>query len=221
MTNASTKWRTWCGTLLTLLVMSSAMPLAAQLRPVSVTGRFGLVGASDDYQTNCGHSSIAVGVDVRGAGRVFPVVNADHFVGSGGGDVACLIRTDGPSRVRGGLQLERTTRLHIGAGSFVGNRFVRLEGTVRGGAALGRPGVFIDAGLPIQREHATGEARLLPQVGGDVSLVLFRYAVIAMAFDWTRLSSEVTPLAGGATVTSKAWSRMTSVQFGVRVGGAR
>lgn len=221
MIPASTLLRTWCGTLLALLALGATMPLAAQLRPVSVTGRFGIAGASDDYQTNCGHSSLAVGVDVRGAGRVFPVVNIDHFVGSGGGDVACYVLTDVPSRERGGLQLERATRLHIGAGSFVGGRIARLEGTVRGGAALGRPGVFTEVGLPVQRTDATNEARLLPQVGGDVSLVLFRYAVVAMAFDWTRLPREVTPLAGGPTITTHAWSRMTTVQFGVRVGGAR
>ena len=217
----STTLRTRCATLFALLAMGATKPLAAQLRPVSVTGRFGIVGASDDYQTNCGHSSLAVGIDVRGAGRVFPVVNVDHFVGSGGGDVACYVLTDVPSRERGGLQLERATRLQIGAGSFVGGRVARLEGTVRGGAARGRPGVFTERGLPVQRTDAANEARLLPQVGGEVSLVLFRYAVIAMAFDWTRLPREVTPLASGPTITSHTWSRMTSLQAGIRVGGAR
>ena len=196
-------------------VSVTAVPLAAQLRPVSVTGRFGIVGASDDYQTNCGHSSLAVGLDVRGPGRVFPVASIEHFIGSGGGDVACLPSLDAASsRVRGGLRLEGTTRAQVGAGAHVVGRVVRLEGAVRGGATLGRPGVVV-AGA-----DDTG-ARLLPQVGADASLVFFRHAVLSMAFDWTRLPTEVVPLAGGVGRTSHAWSRMTSVQVGLRVGGTR
>jgi hypothetical protein len=200
-----------------LLAIVVAAPLSAQQRPVSVTGRFGLVGASDDYQNNCGHSSLAVGLDARGAGRVFPVVNVDHFFGSGGGDVLCLRAIDVPSQVTGGLRLERTTRAHVGVGSYIGNRYVRLEGTARGGVAFGRPGVTLEALQPVANDAS---ARLLPQVGGDVSLVLLRYVVVSTAFDWTRLPSEVTPIAGGATQTSHTWSRMTSLQVGLRVYGA-
>jgi len=204
--------------LLFLLTSASAVAVHAQQRPVSVTGRVGIVGASDDYQSNCGHSSLAVGLDVRGAGRVFPVANLEHFIGSGGGDEACLLSTDPTTRVTGGLRLERTTRFQVGAGSFVGDRRVRLEGTVRGGVAYGRPGVALE-GLSLRT--AEGAARLLPQVGGDLSLVLLRHVVVSMAFDWTRLPTETAPLAGGDARTTHSWSRMTSVQAGIRVGGVR
>lgn len=39
------------------MILSS--PLHAQSTGVNVSGRFGIAGAADDYQSNCGHSSLA------------------------------------------------------------------------------------------------------------------------------------------------------------------
>lgn len=57
----------------------------------------------------------------------------------------------------------------------------------------------------------------MPQVGGQVTLVLFRYALLSGGVSWTRLTLDVTPSGGGAVSSNTQWLPMTTVQFGLRV----
>jgi hypothetical protein len=187
------------------IVAFLSAPLGAQRPDINVTGRFGIAAPADDYQSNCGHSSLAVSLDVQRQGRVFPHLSLDHFTGSGGGDVLCVSFEP----TVGGLRLEGATRLGLGMGARVGSKWAHLEGVLQGGLITGRPG-YESAGVNHGRE-------VLPHVGGQLTAVLARYVVISYARHLTRLSRDVFPADGGSVRTSQAWSPLVTLQFGVRV----
>ncbi len=184
-------------------------PVHAQMRSGHVSARFGIATPSDDYQSNCGHSSLALGIDVQGRGRWFPQLALDHFTGSGGGDIACLPITPSGGIATGGLRIENATRLTFGAGGRVGGSAVQLEGAVVGGFVAGQRG--------FQAEVRDDERQILPTVGGQLGVVLFRYAVLSAAVHWTRLSRVERSVGGSVVTTSTDWSPMATMQFGVRV----
>ncbi len=186
-----------------------AAPLDAQLPGVNASARLGIASPSDDYQSNCGHTSLAFSLDVQGKRRLFPQLSVDHFYGSGGGDVKCVPAPSEVATVVGGLRIERATRVGLGAGARVGRGIVQLEGAVLGGFVVGRGG-FGAAGLDNPR-------RVLPHVGGQAAVVLFRYAVLSAAFHYTRLSLDVLPVGGGPSTTRTNWSPMTTLQVGARI----
>ncbi len=192
-------------------VTLGAAPLHAQSNGVRLSARGGFAAVDDAYQSNCGHSSLAFGVDVQGGGRLFPMASLDRFWGSGGGDVLCLPVAPSIGNAAGGLRLEGATRFGLGAGARAGSGAVQLEGALLGGVIAGRPG--------FDGRDRDGARRMLPQVGGQASLVLFRHIVLSATTSWTRLSLEVTPTGGGAVETRRSWSPMTTLQAGVRVGG--
>lgn len=196
------------------LAFASA-PLAAQSRAAVVTGRVGVATPSDNYQVNCGHSSLALGLDVRGDRALFPQLSLDHFTGTGGGDVACLAVDPALGRAVGGLRLDGASRVGVGVGARVHRGPVQLEGAVLGGAVAGRRGF---AGEP-----ASDLRRMMPHLGGQASLVLFRVLVISAATNWTRLTLDVIPTTGGTGRSRTAWEPMRSTQVGVRwgVGGGK
>jgi len=186
-----------------------AAPLAAQRPGVNASARLGYAIPGDSYQSNCAHFSRALSVDVQGKRRLFPQLSVDHFLGSGGGDVLC---GPDPSKVAtfvGGLRIERATRVGLGAGARVGRGMVQLEGAVLGGFVTGRGG-FGAAGVDNPR-------RVLPHVGGQAAVVLFRYAVLSYAFHYTRLSFDVLPVGGGPSTTRTNWSPMFTWQVGARI----
>lgn len=184
-------------------------PVHAQRRGGHVSARFGIATPSDDYQSNCGHSSLALGVDVHGRGRWFPQLSLDHFSGSGGGDVACLPITPSGGIATGGLRIENASRLTLGGGGRVGGGTLQVEGAVLGGFVAGQRG--------FQAEVRNDERQILPTVGGQVGVVLFRYAVLSAAVHWTRLSRGERLVTGRIVTTSTDWSPMATMQFGVRV----
>lgn len=92
------------------LLALCATSLGAQARGVETTLRTGIAVPSDDSQSNCGHSSIAFGFDVQGRRAIFPQFSFDHFSGSGGGDVLCLVAGPNGGTATGGLRLEGATR---------------------------------------------------------------------------------------------------------------
>ncbi|WP_156799061.1 hypothetical protein [Gemmatimonas aurantiaca] len=192
-----------------LLAVAVPGSLQAQMSGVQTTGRFGIANPSDAYQSNCGAGSLAFSVDVQGQGQWFPQVSADHFVGSGGGGVACIPGDPSRVRVTGGLQLERSTRLSIGAGRRVGNDGVQLEGVVLGGIITGQRGY--------QGTTPNDERLILPQFGGQVGVVLVRYVVLSGSVHWTRLTMDTQPLTGGAPTKRAGWSPLSTMQIGVRI----
>ncbi len=197
--------RVACGAALLAL---SASSLSAQTGGVQATLRTGVAVPSDDSQSNCGHASLAFGVDVQGRRPVFPQFSLDHFSGSGGGDVACLPGLAVGGTAEGGLRLEGATRAGVGVGARAGNRWVQIEAAALGGLISARPG-FV-AG----REN--GDRRTMPHVGGQASLVLFRFIVLSASSSWSRMSLTLTPANDGVASTRTYWSPITTGQFGVR-----
>jgi hypothetical protein len=186
-----------------------AVPLGAQPRALQLSAQAGFTAADDAYQSNCGHTSLAFGVDVQGRGRLFPIASLDHHVGAGGGDVLCIpMSTPGASAI-GGLRLEGSTRVGLGAGARLGRGALQFEGALLAGAVTGRPGFDAPA--------RDGGRRVLPQVGGQLSLVLARWVVLSVETHWTRLTLDVTPAGGGAVASQSSWSPMTTAQAGLRV----
>lgn len=187
-----------------------AAPVAAQSRGAQVTARLGIAAPDDAYQVNCGHASIALGVDVQGRRQLFPQLSVDHFTGSGGGDVACIPIDPARGTAVGGLQLDGATRLGLGVGARVRGGPVQFEGEVLGGVIRGRRGYTQGA--------ADDHHGVMPHVGGQASLVFFRWIVLSAATHWTRLTLNVVPVAGGAPSVRTSWSPMTTGQIGVRIG---
>lgn len=206
-----TSWTHWCGHLLAAVATLAllAMPLSAQRPAVQATARAGIASPSDDYQVACGASSLALSLDVQGSGRWFPQLSLDHFTGSGGGDVACLPVLPSVGTGVGGLRLDGATRVGVGVGGRVGREMVQLEGAVVGGLITGRRG--------FEGSAPRNERRFLPHVGGQASVVLFRYAVVSAAVNWTRLTLNVTPAGGGTSRQRTSWSPLSTLQVGVRV----
>ncbi len=186
-----------------------AVPLSAQSSSVQATARVGIAIPSDEYQRDCGASSLALGLDLQSKGRVFPQLSLDYFSGSGGGDVACIPVLPSVGTGVGGMRLDGATRGSVGAGARVGRGTLQLEGVVLGGFVAGRPG-FVGAADSNQR-------KVMPHVGGQAALVLFRYAVVSAAANWTRLSLDVVPASGGAGTRRVSWAPMTTLQVGARV----
>lgn len=192
------------------IVALHATPLIAQMPGINATARFGLAVPSDDYASDCGDPSLALSVDVQGKHRVFPQLSLDHFTGSGGGgDDLCIPVLPNVGRGVGGLRLDGATRVGLGAGARIGHGWLQLEGAVLGGFVAGRRG-FDDAGINSRRA-------VLPHVGGQTAIVLFRHVVLSGAVHWTRLSLNVIPVGGGSVTTRRNWSPMSTTQIGARV----
>ena len=192
----------------TTLVLHST-PLSAQIPSLQATASVGVAIPSDDYQSACDASSIALSVEVQGRGRWFPQVSLDYFTGSGGADVACIPVLPSVGTGVGGLRLDGATRLGVGAGGRIGGNRLLLEGALLAGLISGRRG--------FDGATDSDSRRGLPHVGVQAAVVLFRYAELSAAVNWTRLSLDVTPAAGGASSRQTSWSPMTTLQLGVRV----
>lgn len=193
-------------TALALLALSAAS-LGAQTRGVEATLRTGFAVPRDDSQSNCGHFSLAFGFDVQGRRAIFPQFSFDHFSGSGGGDVLCFPVAPNTGTAEGGLRLEGATRAGVGVGARAGDRYVQFEAAVLGGLISARRG-FVQG-------QAHGDRRVMPHVGGQVSLVLFRYVVLSAASSWSRMSLTVTA-PDGVMAKRTYWSPITTGQFGAR-----
>lgn len=85
---------------------------------------------------------------------------------------------------------------------------MRFEVVALGGVISARPG-FV-AG------RDEGDRRIMPHVGGQASLVLFRHIAFSASSNWSRMSLTVTPADGGATSKRTYWSPITTGQIGVR-----
>ena len=190
------------------LIFSSSLA-QAQKTGANVTARTGIAVADDKYQSNCDQVSLAYSLDVEGRGRVFPQFAVDHFSGSGGGDVLCGVLDPAVGTPGGGLRLDGATRVGLGVGARLGTGLLQLEGVVLSGIITGRQG-FVARGQQDGR-------RVMPHVGGQVSLILFRFVVLSAATNWTRLSLDVIPPAGAPKITRATWSPMWTMQVGVRV----
>lgn len=190
------------------LLLAMGAPAEAQVRP-NLTLRHGIAVPDDAYQSNCGHSSLAFAVDAQGGGRIFPQVGFDRHIGSGGGDVACLGADNSQFRYVGGARLENSTRVTLGVGARLGDGKAQLEGVLRAGVLHARPG--------FQPRGANGKADFKPLVGGQASAVLFHALVLSTTMQWTRLSFETTPLAGGPSTTRTDWAPLLTLQFGLRL----
>jgi hypothetical protein len=164
-----------------------------------VTARLGIAVPDDAYQRKCGHASIALGADVQGRRQLFAQLSVEHFTGSGGGDVACLPIDPARGTAVGGLRLDGATRVGLGVG-------VR----VLGGLIAGRHG-YTQLGTDVHRG-------VMPQVGGQASLVLVRWMVLSATTSWTRLTLDIIPSAGGVRMARRTWSPMTTAPLGVRWG---
>jgi hypothetical protein len=186
-------------------MLTRAAPAAAQSGRPLVSVRGGFLGSSDAYQSNCGHSSLSIGAEVRGRGSFFPWVSADRGVGSGGGDVLCLaLAPNGESIPRvGGLQLEGSTMLSVGAGWQSPPAVVQVEGLVGGGLMIGEPGFG---------EASSREVR--PRVVGSVGLVLLRHLVFSLELGHTQLSFR--DGAPGNVVRSTRWESNGAGRIGLR-----
>lgn len=193
-----------CAAVLLLVLIA---PAEAQMRP-NLTLRFGPAGADDAYQSNCGHSSMALSVDAQGGSRIFPQVGFDRHIGSGGGDVACLGPDESRFRYVGGAQLEGSTRATLGVGLRLGDGVAHLEGVLRAGVLHARPG--------FQPRGANEKSAYNPLVGGQASIVISR-VVLSTTMQWTRLSFETTPLAGGPSTTRTDWAPLLTLQLGLRL----
>ena len=190
------------------LIFSSSLA-QAQKTGANVTARTGIAIADDKYQSNCDHASLAFSLDVEGRGRVFPQIALDHFSGSGGGDILCGAMDPAVGTAVGGLRLDGATRVGLGVGARLGTGPLQLEGVVLSGIITGRQG-FVARGQQDGRH-------VMPHVGGQVSLILFRFVVLSAATNWTRLSLDVIPPAGVPKITRATWSPMRTLQVGVRV----
>lgn len=202
--------RTASMALAVLALLSTSSLAQAQGAGANVTVRAGLGVPADEYQSNCGHSSLAYSLDVQGRGRFFPQVSLAHFAGSGGGDVLCLPVAPSAGRAAGGLRLEGATSAGIGAGARAGVGPVQIEGVAQAGVIAGRHGYGSTS--DDARRH------VLPQVGGQASLVLFHTVVFSASANWTRLSLKITPTDGSAASTRTSWSPLVAMQVGLRVG---
>ena len=194
-----------------LVAMCTLALCSASLRAQSirVSARGGLAIPADDYQSNCGDSSMAFSVDVTGRRQIFPQFSFDHFSGSGGGDILCLPVDPALGTAVGGLRLEGSTRLGLGIGGRLGTGQVQLEGVVSSGIVRGRHGFVANP--------QDDSRHVMPHVGGQATLILFKFFVLSAAANWTRLSLEVTPVSGGAPTTQTSWSPIGTLQVGVRV----
>lgn len=186
-----------------------AAPLHAQMPGVQASTRVGIAIPSDNYQSSCGDASLAFSLDVQGRQRWFPQLSLDYFSGGGGGDVACIPVAPSVGTGVGGLRLDGATRLGLGAGARVRRRVVQLEGVLLGGIVGGRRG--------FEGSEMNDQRRVMPHIGGQATIVLFRYAVLSAATHWTRLSLDVLPAGGGASTKRTTWSPLTTLQVGVRV----
>lgn len=193
------------GVLLSTCMLTHAASAAAQSGRPLVSVRGGFLGSSDAYQSNCGHSSLVIGAEVRGRGAIFPWASADRGVGSGGGDVLCLaVSPDGQPIPRvGGLLLEGSTMLSVGAGWQSPPALVQVEGTVGGGLMIGQPGFG---------ESSSREVR--PRVVGAVGLVVFRHLLVSVELGKTQLSFR--DGAPGNVVRSTRWESTGSGRIGLR-----
>jgi hypothetical protein len=193
------------GVLLSACMLTHAAPAAAQSRRPLVSVRGGFLGSSDAYQSNCGHSSLSLGAEVRGRGAIFPWASADRGVGSGGGDVLCLsVAPDGQPIPRvGGLRLEGATMLSVGAGWQSPPKLVQVEGTVGAGLMIGQPGFG---------ESSSREVR--PRLVGSVGVVLLRHLVFSLELGRTQLSFR--DGAAGNVVRSTRWENNGSGRIGLR-----
>lgn len=189
------------------LMALGSLPLEAQLSRAELSVRAGISTSHFNYQSNCQHASIPLSLDVQGRGRVFPQFSLDHFYGSGGADVACVKGNPDLETTTGGLRVERATRLGLGFGGRLNWGHVQVEGVLRGGVITGRTGY--------RAPGSDDERHVLPHAGGQVSLVLFRWAVLSTSAHWTRLAFETTS-AGAVTTSSTSWSPLTTWQAGVR-----
>jgi hypothetical protein len=186
-----------------------AAPLRAQPGGAHVTLRAGIASAADAYQSNCGQSSLAFGVDVQGKARFFPHAALEHFTGAGGTDVLCLPVAPASGTAVGGLRLEGATRFGFGVGSRTARRAVQLEGVLVGGLVSGRNGFFDGVG--------DGPRRVRPQVGGHAALVVGRVVVLSTAIHWTRLTLDTVSPTGDAARVRTEWSPVVAMHFGIRV----
>ncbi len=199
--------RLFCAGLATLIAL--ATPLRAQIRGANISLRTGLAVPDDKYADNCGDPSMAFSADVQGRGRVFPQLTLAHFSGSGGGDDLCFGVAPNVGTAVGRLDLDGATRVGLGVGARLSSRFVAIEGVVQGGAIRGVRG--------FRASKADASRHSMPQVGGQATLVLFRYLLVSAGVDWTRLTLDVTPSGGGAVTSTARWLPMTTVQFGFRI----
>lgn len=189
------------------LLLAGSAPAEAQVRP-NLTLRHGIAVPDDAYQSNCGHSSMALSVDAQGGSRIFPQVGFDRHIGSGGGDVACLGPDESRFRYVGGAQLEGSTRATLGIGLRLGDGVAHLEGVLRAGVLHARPGY--------QPRGANEKSAYNPLVGGQASIVISR-VVLSTTMQWTRLRFETTPLAGGPSTIRTDWAPLLTLQFGLRL----
>ncbi|MCA0376831.1 MAG: hypothetical protein LCH84_14355 [Gemmatimonadetes bacterium] len=193
--------------LVAFLGVAAACPAYAQRLPALVTVHTGIANPADAYQSNCGHSSIALGADVQGRGRLFPQLSASHFTGSGGGDVLC-IRFTRDLKTVGGLRLENATRAGVGGGVRVGRGALQLEGAVTAGVITGRRG-YVNVSSDDTRVTA-------PHMAARGALVVAHHVVLSLDGGWTRLTRHADTDAQLARSTS--WSPLVTMQVGVRFG---
>jgi len=186
-------------------MLAFTTPTAAQSSRPLVSVRGGFLGSSDAYQANCGHSSLVIGAEVRGRRSIFPWASADRGVGSGGGDVLCLALTkDGQPIPRvGGLLLEGSTMLSVGAGWRSPPAVLQVEGTVGGGVMIGQPGF-----------GAASSREMRPRVVGSVGLVLFRHLLVSAELGKTQLLFR--DGAPGNVMRSRRWESAGSGRIGLR-----
>lgn len=190
-----------------VLFVAASVPTHAQRAPVRVSAHGGLAVPADAYQSNCGHVSLAYGVNVQGRGRFFPQASVDHFVGSGGGDILCLPLSPDGTHMVGGLRIENATRIGLGGGARWGQGALQLEGVALGGVMVGRRGFTRDAS---DRTRV-----VVPHVSVQSNLVLLRHVVLSGTASWARLVRE--PDSGsGAEARTTMWKPLVTLQGGLR-----
>ena len=186
--------------------------LQAQSLGAHVSARAGIAIPDDAYSSNCGEPSMAFSLDVEGRRQVFPQISVDYFSGPSGGEVSCI--TDPSVGVKvGGLRVEGSTRVGLGVGARLGTGLAQLEGVVSSGIVSGRRGFVASAD--------DDSRHIMPHVGGQASLILFRYLVFSGAINWTRLSFDLIPPSGGAVTTRTSWEPLTTLQAGLRLPARR
>lgn len=188
-----------------MCLLAAAAPASAQMNRPLITVRGGILSSSDFYQSNCGHSSLVIGAELRGLGTIFPWVSADRGVGSGGGDVGCGFpgQSGFGEEGTGGVLLEGSTMLAAGAGWRTPPAAVQLETTVGAGVMTGEPGF-----------GASSSREVRPRVVGAVGLVLFRHLVVSMELGRTQLSFR--DGAPGNVVRTTRWESTGSGRIGLR-----
>jgi hypothetical protein len=103
----------------------------------------------------------------------------------------------------GGLRLEGSTMLSLGAGWQTPPAIMQLEATVGGGVMIGEPGFG---------EASSREVR--PRVVGAVGLVLFRHVLVSLELGSTQLLfRDGSP---GNVVRSARWESTSSGRIGLR-----